>query len=437
MCRISDFSLFSHRFSLIVLCAAILSLHGCAAMHSIHGESSPYPIHPENNLERKKFSIVQNGDIVGRLAVIRLQNGDTLPDIARHFKLGIGEVRAANPEADVWVPKAGKRITLPLRFILPDAPRKGIVINLASMRLFQYKEEGNSPVVFTYPVGIGTTERPTPTGQMTVERKVTRPTWYVPASIAEDYRQKGDPLPPEVPPGPLNPLGEYALYLSKSSYLIHGTNKPYSIGLMATNGCIRLYPEDIRELYENTPIGTPVCIVNQPYLVGERNEIVYLEAHAPTEGSEAVEIEKLYAKLRNLERKAGRALDWGKIEKVLAEARGIPVPIFEFRQGRWTAPTIEIVHPGKLYGRPEIPEMSADAWYVLAASMPEKIDAMRMAALINHQGPLIPARVVTTLDSHRVITGPFYDISEAQNALKRLKMDLEISGRVLEPASQR
>jgi len=436
MCRVSDFSLFSKKSSLIVLCIAILSLQGCAVMHGVHGKSSLYPIHPENILERNKFPIVENGDIVGRLAVIRLQNGDTLPDIARHFKLGIGEVRAANPEVDVWVPKAGKRITLPLRFILPDAPRKGIVINLASMRLFQYKEEGDASVVFTYPVGVGTTERPTPTGQMTVERKVTRPTWYVPASIAEDYRQKGDPLPPEVPPGPLNPLGEYALYLSKSSYLIHGTNKPYSIGLMATNGCIRLYPEDIRELYENTPIGTPVCIVNQPYLVGERNEIVYLEAHPPTEGSEAVEIEKLNAKLRNLERKAGRALDWGKIEKVLAEARGIPVPIFEFRPGRWAAPTIEIEHPGKLYGRPEIPEMTADAWYVLAASMPEKIDAMRMAALINHQGPPIPARVVTTLESHRVVAGPFNTLSEAQNALKRLKTDLEISGRVLEPDKQ-
>ncbi len=139
---------------------------------------------------------------------------------------------------------------LPLSFILPDAPRKGIVINLATMRLFQFKGDSKSLVVSTYPVGVGTKERPTPMGQMYVARKMIRPTWHVPASIAEDHRKKGDPLPAKVPPGPQNPLGEYALYLSKSGYLIHGTNKPASIGLKATNGCMRLYPEDIKKLYE-------------------------------------------------------------------------------------------------------------------------------------------------------------------------------------------
>ncbi len=144
------------------------------------------------------------------------------------------------------------------------------MINVASLRLFQYGNgtDGGPPAVKTYPVGVGTTERPTPLGQMYVERKVTRPTWYVPATIAEDHRKKGDPLPAQVPPGPENPLGEYALYLSRSSYLIHGTNKPASIGMNATNGCLRLYPEDIRKLYESTPVNTSVSIVNQPYLVG-------------------------------------------------------------------------------------------------------------------------------------------------------------------------
>jgi L,D-transpeptidase ErfK/SrfK len=111
---------------------------------------------------------------------------------------------------------------------------------------------------------------------MYIARKKFRPTWYVPASIAEDHRKKGDPLPSKVPPGPQNPLGEHALYLSKSGYLVHGTNKPASIGLRATNGCIRLYPEDIKRLFENTPVKTPVNIVNQPYLAGQRDGIVYL-----------------------------------------------------------------------------------------------------------------------------------------------------------------
>jgi L,D-transpeptidase ErfK/SrfK len=405
-------------------------------MKIIQETSSPFEIHPENHLERNKFSVVKGSDVIGRLAVIRLEKGDTIPDIARHFSLGINEVSAANPGVDVWVPKAGELIMLPLWFILPDAPRKGVVINLATLRLFQYKGDSKSLVVMTYPVGVGTTERPTPIGQMYVARKVPRPTWYVPDSISEDHRKKGDPLPAKVLPGPQNPLGEYALYLSKSSYLIHGTNKPSSIGLNATNGCLRLYPEDVKKLYETTPVNTPVCIVNQPYLIGQCNGIVYLEVHASLEGSGAVELEKMYTKLRNIEKNSGRMLDWKKVEKVLAEARGIPVPILEIDQGRSVEKTIEVKHPGELYGRPEIPELKTEAWYVWAADMDDKTEALRIAAMINHQGPQIPARVLSRSDGYRVIAGPFNDISEAKDAVKRLKIDLEIEGILIEPTKK-
>jgi L,D-transpeptidase ErfK/SrfK len=294
-------------------------------------------------------------------------------------------------------------------------------------------------MVSTYPVGIGTTERPTPTGQMQVERKATKPTWHVPASIAEDHRKKGDPLPAKVPPGPQNPLGEYALYLSKSGYLIHGTNKPASIGLKASNGCLRLYPENIKMLYSDTPVKTPVQIVNQPYLLGQRNGVLYMEVHTPLEDSGALELEKAYAKLREIEMKSGRTLDWEKIRKVQAEARGIPVPIFEMSQGTEikAAETIEVEHPDNLTGRPEVPELRLDAWYVVAADVRDENDAQRIAAIINHQGPQIPARVLSkSSKSHRVIAGPFRDVSAAKDAVKRLKIDLEIDGIVIEPVKK-
>jgi L,D-transpeptidase ErfK/SrfK len=408
-------------------------------MKSVQETPSPFPIYPESYIERNEFSVAKGDDVIGRLAVIRLGKGDTLPDIARHFSLGINAISAANPGIDVWVPKAGERILLPMSFILPDVHRKGIVINLATMRLFQFKGDSKSLVVSTYPVGIGTEERPTPIGQMHVERKVIRPTWHVPASIAEDHRKKGDPLPAEVPPGPKNPLGEYALYLSEPSYLIHGTNKPASIGLRATNGCIRLYPEDVKKLYDNSPVETPVRIVNQPYLLGQCNGVVYMEVHAPSEDLDTVEFDKLYKKLRNIEKESGRTLDWSKVKKVLAEARGTPVPIFEIRQGsgKGVAETIEVKHPGELYGRPEIPELKTEAWSVLAADVRDKTDALRLAAIINHQGPQIPARVLSKNDSYRVIAGPFNDIREAKDAAKRLKIDLEIDGILIEPVKKR
>ncbi len=411
----------------------------CNEKRSGESPAASFSIYPENYLERNDFSIAKEDDIIGRLAFVRLEKGDTLPDIARHFSLGTNEISAANPGVDVWVPEAGKRIMLPLSFILPDAPRKGIVINLAAMRLFQFKGDSKSPAVSTYPVGVGTEERPSPMGEMYVARKTVRPTWHVPASIAADHRKKGDPLPAQVPPGPLNPLGEYALYLSKPSYLVHGTNKPASIGLRATNGCIRLYPEDIKKLYENTPVNTPVRFVNQPYLIGQYNGVVYMEAHTPPEDSDLGEFDKMYAKLRNIEKESKRTLDWSKVKKVLAEARGIPVPIFEINQGseKEAAETIEVRHPEKLYGRPEIPELKTEAWSVLAADLRDEIDAVRLAAIINHQGPQIPARVLTKNDNYRVIAGPFNDIKAARDAIKRLKIDLEIDGILIEPVRKR
>ncbi|MGD0886042.1 MAG: L,D-transpeptidase family protein [Thermodesulfovibrionales bacterium] len=439
MCRIIDLSLLSNRLRLMVFFMAIVSLHACATTKSVHEEYQPIPIHLEEHIERNEFSVAKGEDVIGRLAFISLEKGDTLPDIARHFSLGINAVSAANPGVDIWVPEAGERIMLPLSFILPDAPRKGIVINLAAMRLFQFKGDGESLEVLTYPVGVGTEERPSPIGQMYVERKVTRPTWHVPASIAMDHRKKGDPLPAAVLPGPQNPLGEYALYLSKPSYLMHGTNKPASIGLRATNGCIRLYPEDVKKLYENTPLRTPVYFVNQPYLLGQSNGVVYMEVHASAENVDAVEFDKIYTKLRTIEKESGRSLDWNKVKNVLAEARGIPVPIFEIGQGsgKGVAETIEVKHPGELYGRPEIPELKTEAWYVLAADVRDEIDAMRLAAIINHQGPQIPARVLSKNLDYRVIAGPFNDIREAKDAIKRLKIDLEIDGVLIEPVKER
>jgi L,D-transpeptidase ErfK/SrfK len=165
-----------------------------------------------------------------------------------------------------------------------------------------------------------------------------------------------------------------------------------------------------------------------------------MEAHTPLEdsGAGAIELEKVYAKLRTIEKKTGRPLDWKKVKEVQTEARGIPVPIFEMSQGteKESAKIIEVEHPDKLFGKPEIPELKKNAWYVLAAEVRDEIDAQRIAAIINHQGPPIPARVLSKSNSYRVISGPFSDIGEAKDAVKRLKIDLEIDGQLIEPVKK-
>jgi L,D-transpeptidase ErfK/SrfK len=433
-CRLNDRFSFSNRFYLMILLMAILSVPGCAHMQEFMARSLPMPAYPADTIDRNDFTVAKDDDVIGRLALMRLEKGDTLPDIARHFSLGINTVSSANPGVDIWVPDSWDRILLPMSFILPDAQRKGIVINLATMRLFYFKRKGDLLTVSTYPVGVGTEERPSPMGKMYITRKKHLPTWYVPASIAADHRKKGDPLPSSIPPGPLNPLGEYALYLSEAGYLIHGTNKPASIGLRATNGCIRLYPENIERLFKKAAVKTRVHIVNQPYLVGQRDGVVYLEAHTPFEESGTANWKTVYAKLQRIETKSGRPLDWKKVKDVVLEARGFPVPVSAMLDGREMdiADAINLRHPDKLYGQPEVPEFKIDAWYVLAANLRNKEDALRLAAVINHQGPPIPARVLSKGGRHRVLAGPFEKRDEAKDAAKRLKIDLEIDGVLFE-----
>ena len=273
-----------------------------------------------------------NTEVVGRLQYVVARDEDTLPDFARRYGLGHEEIVAANPDVDPWLPGAGTRVVLPTRFVLPDAPRKGIVLNLPALRLFFYPEveEGAPQVVITHPIGIGREGWRTPVGRMRIIDKIENPAWRPPASIRAEHAKKGDPLPAVVKAGPDNPLGAYAMRLSRPSYLLHGTNKPYGVGMRVSHGCIRLYPEDIAELFQEVPKGTKVNIVNQPYLAGWKDGELLLEAHPPL----AEDAKRLKGSLKPMEKaleaRAGDdpvAVDWTRAEEVAREARGIPVPV--------------------------------------------------------------------------------------------------------------
>jgi L,D-transpeptidase ErfK/SrfK len=224
-------------------------------------------------------------------------------------------------------------VVLPTRHVLPAAPRKGIVVNLATLRLFYFpKRKKDEPQwVITHPIGIGREGRQTPLGQMRITQKTKNPAWTVPASVRREHAERGDMLPAVVPPGPDNPLGAHAMRLSRPSYLFHGTNKPYGVGMRVSSGCIRLYPEDVAELFAEVPIGTRVNVVNQPYLVGVQAGEIYLDAHAPL----AEDAARWKGSLKPMEKAVAAAvgaddliaIDWERATQVAVEARGIPVPI--------------------------------------------------------------------------------------------------------------
>lgn len=213
---------------------------------------------------------------------------DTLSDIARRHSLGFNEIVKANPKVDTWLPGAGTKVTLPKRRILPDTPREGIILNLPEMRIYYYPKpkDNETPVVITYPVSIGRVDWKTPLGLTSIVAKVKNPTWTPPETIRREHAAEGDILPDVVPAGENNPLGLYALRLGKAGYLIHGTDKPWGIGMRVTHGCMRLYPEDIEALFEKVPVGTPVRLVNQPFKVGWLAGILYLQIFQPLEEDE-------------------------------------------------------------------------------------------------------------------------------------------------------
>lgn len=262
--------------------------------------------------------------VVGVPQVVLASDSDTLSDLARAYGLGYDELIAANPDVDPWLPGAGTPVLLPTQFVLPDVPRKGIILNIASKRLFYFPEvaDGEAAVVKTYPIGIGRVGWETPLGLTSVTAKARDPHWYVPLSVRQEHAALGDPLPSVVPPGPDNPLGHRVLKLDMPGYLIHGTNQPYGVGMRISHGCVRLYPENIEYLYELVEIGEAVNIINEPFLLGELNGEWYFEGHTPLEDDVVTPEARLDVLLRDL---SGRDIE--RARQLATTASGIPSPL--------------------------------------------------------------------------------------------------------------
>ncbi len=222
------------------------------------------------------YSFSNDSTVIGFSKTHQFQDSESLIEIARKFNLGYNEIISSNPNLDPFLPTPGATVRIPTSWVLPDvASYDGIVINLSEMRLYYFFYERGRRLVKTFPIGIGREGYETPLGQYRIIQKTEKPSWYVPESI----RAEKPELPKVVPPGPDNPLGTHAMRLSLSSYLIHGTNKPWAVGRRASHGCIRLYPEDIPVLFELVKNGSKVNIVRQAVKVGIKNKRVFIEIH--------------------------------------------------------------------------------------------------------------------------------------------------------------
>jgi len=331
-----------------VLGAAATLLAGCSLIGShaigppppapVADTAPPAPLLPAP-VDTHHFTLsADQDDVVGEVQITLASKEDTLPDIARRFDVGYEEIVRANPDVDPWIPGADRAVVLPTRFVLPNAPREGIVINVAAMRLFYFPphKKGEPQEVYTHPIGIGKVGWSTPEGVTHVVAHVKDPVWRPSQALRVDHRNdNGEDLPAVVPPGPDNPLGKYEFRLGWRSYLIHGTNKPYGVGLRSSHGCVRLYPEDIEKIFQMVPNGMQVRVVNQPFVFGWHDERLYLQAYTVLEddardwhsAQKKLLSRALSVHLQSTLKSAGTSIDWQSVATMTRAPRGIPVPV--------------------------------------------------------------------------------------------------------------
>lgn len=331
---------------LVAVLGASAALAGCSLLSAPWNKEPPPPVVvapppppplPEPVATHRFELATPDDDVVGVLQVTTASKDDTLPDIARRFNVGYEEIVRANPKVDPWLPGEGREIVVPTQHILPNAPREGIVINSAAMRLYYFpkRKAGERQVVYTHPIGIGRVGWKTPEGSTKVLRKAKNPTWRPGPGVRAEHKENGEILPAVVPPGPDNPLGTRAMYLGWSTYLIHGTNKPAGVGLRSSHGCIRLYPEDIESIFEMVQVGEKVTVVNQPFVFGWHQDQLYLQAYDileddPRDWQKAQKklistslAQRIQAQLKS----RAETINWDAVSKLAHDPRGIPVSI--------------------------------------------------------------------------------------------------------------
>ena len=277
-----------------------------------------------------------DGNVVGQLRVVTADADSTLLDIARHYDLGFNEITAANPGVSIWLPGTGARIVVPTQFILPPKPWVGIVVDIPRRRLYYFpRHAANQPgTVITFPVGISRNGWPTPLGKTSIIAKFKDPKWIVPKDIQQEHQQEGQAnYPSYFPPGPDNPMGMLALQTGFPEIYIHGTDRPWGVGMRVSHGCVHLYPENAAYLFPRVPVGTPVRIIDQAVLVGERHHVLYLSVSKPVAGypgaqdSLRLQVQEAIAQFVRSRRGALPAIDWSSVRSALAARDITPTPI--------------------------------------------------------------------------------------------------------------
>lgn len=202
--------------------------------------------------------------VVGKDRSVQVHAGENLYELGLRYGLAIEHFAFANGLPVQLAVNSGRELKVPARRVLPvDPPEDGLVVNLPERGVFLFRHGAFDKF---YPVAIGQPGRfATPTGHYTLASRVKDPTWFPPewAGMGKDT---------VVEAGPDNPLGDRWMGLDTGGLGLHSTTQPTSIGSAASHGCMRMYPQSARELFEKVEVGFPVRIEYEPVKLGRDAE---------------------------------------------------------------------------------------------------------------------------------------------------------------------
>ena len=268
---------------------------------------------------RAETELALSHAIVGERFEYVVRPGDFLIGLAARFGESALIIAENNAIAYNKPLSPGQRLEIDNRHVVPATAENGILINLPQRMLFFFRDGVSAGA---YPTGLGMPGWPTPEGSFSVVQLRKNPAWYVPLSIQEEMRRKGETVLTKVPPGPDNPLGKYWIGLSIPGYGIHGTNAPSSVYHFQSHGCIRLQPENIEKLFPQIAIGDTGKIVYAPLLLALLNDgSIYLEVDRDIY-SKGIDMLPLLKQLADVNQLTNR-IDWGKAAQAIEQQTGL------------------------------------------------------------------------------------------------------------------
>lgn len=345
-------------------------------------------------------------DVVGQVQYVRAGKA-SLAELARRFDVGLSEMKAANPGVDPRLPGTATRIMAPTVHIMPSITREGIVVNLAEQRLYLFTRPAQGPaLVSTFPVSVAPAcARP---AHYKVVKRLRKPSWRrpIPGKKAED----GSPAVDVIPPGPKNPLGEFALELDVPGAYIHGTNKPGSIGAAVKEGCIRLYPEDIETLVRRASLDMAVRVISDSFKLGRRNGVVYLDLRRPPgKEGQPLDVRLLVNRMLQEFPQPLTPAEWSRLRRTAEAGLGVATPVVQ----------VGAVRRG------------GSGWMVRFGTY-RSLEAARRA-VSSLEAIDLPAVIgeCNGKSTCSVVSGPYTDRAYIDEVLKRAKWVIGMRGKVL------